>query len=86
MSKGTLIIVATALVAGYLLFMQMLGNIGGGREGWQPFAWYGYPGEKPGSVGYQARGDWCGIQRATTGPVPKPLPLIAPRRCASRRC
>jgi len=36
------------------------------KEGWRPFAWYGYPGDTPGSVGYQARGDWCGIVPSTT--------------------
>jgi|Laugresbdmm110sd_1035091.scaffolds.fasta_scaffold73284_2 hypothetical protein len=48
-------------------------------EGWRPFAWYGYPGTKKGTLGYQARGDWCGVDPATRR-VDKPLPLIAPRR------
>ena len=51
------------------------------KEGWQPFAWFGYPGTAPGTVGYQARGDWCGIDPATRT-SDKPLPLIAPRPCA----
>ena len=34
-------------------------------ENWRPFAWYGYPGDTPGSVGYQARGEWCGVVKAT---------------------
>ena len=54
------------------------------REGWRPFAWYGYPGSKKGSLGYQARGDWCGVDKATRT-VGKPLPLIAPSGCGRTR-
>jgi hypothetical protein len=54
------------------------------REGWRPFAWYGYPGTKKGSLGYQARGDWCGVDKATRT-VGKPLPLIAPSGCGRTR-
>ena len=44
------------------------------KEGWRPFAWYGYPGTDVGTVGYQARGDWCGIVPATRQ-VDPPIPL-----------
>lgn len=52
-----------------------------GKEGWRPFAWYGYPGVKAGdNGGYQARGDWCGIVPATTT-QDNPLPLIPFKAC-----
>ena len=52
-----------------------------GKEGWRPFAWYGYPGVKSGdNGGYQARGDWCGIVPSTTS-QDKPLPLIPFKAC-----
>lgn len=72
----TTILIALALLA-FLI-------VKGGSEGWRPYAWYGYPGTKPGTVGYQARGDWCGIVPATIK-VDKPLPLIAPAVCNRRR-
>jgi hypothetical protein len=53
----------------------------GGKEGWRPFAWYGYPGVKPGQMGYQARGDWCGIVPGTTT-QDKPLPLVPFKACS----
>lgn len=54
-------------------------------EGWRPFAWYGYPGKEPGTVGYQARGDWCGVVPATRKPG-EPLPIVPPEKCGSGSC
>ena len=48
----------------------------GQKEGWRPFAWYGYS-------GYQARGDWCGVDPATTK-IDKPLPLIPAEVCTRK--
>lgn len=55
------------------------------QETWRPFAWYGYPGERKGTVGYQARGDWCGVIPATRT-VDKAIPLIPPEKCHSGSC
>jgi len=55
------------------------------QESWRPFAWYGYPGTTKGTVGYQARGDWCGIEPATRK-VDKPIPLIPPEKCHAGSC
>ena len=46
------------------------------KEGWRPFAWYGYS-------GYQARGDWCGVVPGTTT-TDKPLPLIPAEVCSRK--
>ncbi len=62
-----------AVLAIYIMYAKR-------TEGWRPFAWYGYPGVKPGQVGYQARGNWCGVQPATRT-VGKPLPIIPPIGC-----
>jgi hypothetical protein len=66
-SQTTLLSVLVVLAA----FFVMTTNA---KEGWRPFAWYGYPGTTKGSVGYQARGDWCGVDPATRK-VDPPLPL-----------
>lgn len=66
-SRATLLSVAIVLAAFFIMTTDA-------KEGWRPFAWYGYPGETPGSVGYQARGDWCGVDKATRK-VDAPLPL-----------
>jgi hypothetical protein len=54
------------------------------KEGWRPFAWYGYPGVKSGEMGYQARGDWCGIIPGTTT-QDKPLPLVPFKPCSRQQ-
>ena len=65
-SKELVIGIAVVLAAFAIM------SVNAKKEGWRPFAWYGYP-------GYQARGDWTGVDPATRR-VDKPLPLIAPRR------
>lgn len=56
------------------------------KEGWRPFAWYGYPGTGgSGTVGYQARGDWCGVVPSTRE-VEKPIPLIPGEKCHKKKC
>lgn len=57
----------------------------GHSESWRPFAWYGYPGTTKGTVGYQARGSWCGVIPATTT-VDPPIPLIPPEKCNKKWC
>jgi len=71
------IFLITAVIASLLLYRF--------QESWRPFAWYGYPGTRKGSVGYQARGDWCGVTPATRT-VDKPIPLIAPENCHTGSC
>jgi len=58
MYQNTTTLILIAAIAVLIIWKQS-------KEGWRPFAWYGYPGETPGSVGYQARGDWCGVDPAT---------------------
>lgn len=48
----------------------------GGKEGWRPFAWYGFS-------GYQAGGDWTGIVPATTT-QDKPQPLKPIQGCSRK--
>lgn len=78
------------MIAVYLILVAILAVIAlrsSTTEGWRPFAWYGYPGTSgAGSVGYQARGDWCGIVPATRT-VDKPIPLIPAEKCGKgKRC
>lgn len=76
MVSKELVISVGAILAAFVLINSVKT-----REGWRPFAWYGYPGVSKGQVGYQARGDWCGVDPATRT-VDPPLPIIAPRGCA----
>jgi hypothetical protein len=55
----------------------------GNKEGWAPFAWYGYPGPTAGTVGYQAGGNWCGVDSATRD-APKPIPIVPAQACKAR--
>jgi hypothetical protein len=73
-SKEIIIGIAAVLVA----FMLVTSEVGPTSEGFRPFAWYGYPGASVKTVGYQSRGDWCGIEPATRT-VDAPLPIIAPK-------
>ena len=70
----------------FLLFVlaALLINCSCGKEGWRPFAWYGYPGVKSGEMGYQARGDWCGVVPGTTT-QDKPLPLVPFKACSRQQ-
>ena len=74
------LLIGFALVLAFFLMKSK-----SGKEGWRPFAWYGYPGTKPGTLGYQARGNWCGVDPATRT-VDKPLPLVPPMSCGRKAC
>lgn len=79
MDTQTIYILLAVVIIAYLMYNRST------MEGWRPFAWYGYPGETSGSVGYQARGDWCGIVPSTTQVDPS-LPLIPPDECNAQTC